>query len=201
MERLFIKCLDEGLLVAVTLSSKKVYVGVGERSSGFHHDRNWISIWPWASGYRNDAGELTISTYYEPQYLKLDGVTADGLSPDDFLVVVPRSEIVSAQSIDLPTFHVFSAADAGEDGASSQNLNVSSGARETGGLAFASFGGANLLTNEIVSKADRYRLAWYWSYVVLVSAAFAVAPHSLIVAAFLAAFARIASHEAAFVDA
>jgi hypothetical protein len=201
LERLFISCLDEGLLVAVTLSSKKVYVGVGERSSGFHHDRNWVSIWPWASGYRDDTGRLNITTYYEPQYIKLDGVVADGLTPDDFLVVVPRSEIVSAQSIDLPTFQIFSDQDAPDAASAALNSKVTSGANgKEGSLVSGPTADIKLLTNEIVSTADRYRLAWYWVYVVLVSTAIASTPHSLIVSAFAAALARIASHEAAFVD-
>jgi hypothetical protein len=85
------------LSLALTTKSGKVYVGVPKRHSPDpDRDRVWISIWPLASGYRDDKGALHLTTFYGDVR---GGAASRRLS--DYQVVLPIAEIHVAQAFDL----------------------------------------------------------------------------------------------------
>lgn len=88
--------VGRGLSLAVTLSSGKVYVGISLREEDEDGDQSWLVMLPLASGFRDAKGQLELTTAYQPVYLK----QADR-PPEDFLVLLPMSQISSVQTFDL----------------------------------------------------------------------------------------------------
>ena len=108
LEELCLKCLRDGVLLAITLKSGKVYVGIPEGYSVFEQDRKWVAVWPLASGFRDIWHRLVLNTYYQPHYDQLSTDAGEGgPTSTDFRVVIPRSEVQSAQAFDLPTYEAF----------------------------------------------------------------------------------------------
>ena len=111
LEETLYYCLDRDLMVLITLKSKKVYVGIPKRHSPDpDRDRIWLALWPVASGCRDNEGALTFNTFY-PNFDQLAEYTGRERSQNDFQLVVPISEIASAQSFDLDSFNKFSSED------------------------------------------------------------------------------------------
>lgn len=73
------------------------------------HGESDIALIPVASGYRKeDTHELEITTNYAPvlwEFLEKHG--ASGLVYEDFRVVIPMSEIVSARIFDPDVYELF----------------------------------------------------------------------------------------------
>ena len=108
LEETLYYCLERGLMVSLTLKSKKVYIGIPKRHSPDpDRDRVWLSIWPVASGYRDEAGCLIFNTFY-PDFDLLATETRGKRIRDDFQLVVPLNEVSSAQSFDMASFNKFS---------------------------------------------------------------------------------------------
>ena len=83
--------------VELSLRNGKSYIGSAVDSGIGRHGETDVSIIPMASGYRDkDTQELRITTHYTPVILRLQEQTP-GFSVDDFRVVIPISEIVSAR--------------------------------------------------------------------------------------------------------
>lgn len=108
LEELLYYCLSNDLMALITLKSKKVYVGIPKRHSPDpDRDRVWLSIWPVASGCREDSGSLSLNTFY-PDFEKLFVDTNGKRSREDFQLVIPIGEISAAQSFDFESFNKFS---------------------------------------------------------------------------------------------
>lgn len=102
LEHTIYYCLDAPgtLTLAITLKSKKVYVGLPMRyTPSTDGARDWLVILPMASGYRDDQGDLTLTTVYS-SVRQHD----QERPPEDYQVVIPLSEIQIAQTFDIPVY-------------------------------------------------------------------------------------------------
>ena len=110
VELLIAESLDRGKLVELSLRSGKSYVGFALRSKMTRRAESDVAIIPIASGYRNkDTQELEITTNYAPviQECLEDESDASDLINEDFRVVIPRSEIISARLFLLEAYQRF----------------------------------------------------------------------------------------------
>ncbi|MCW1978682.1 hypothetical protein [Xanthomonas campestris] len=112
VEGLAIKCEEDGTLVALTLDSGKVYAGILDEFNGPRVGKDWVAMTPVASGYRDDTGSLSLTTFYD---IKLPEDT----SFEIFKIIVSMKQIVSAQAFDLELYKQFQQAAAGQQDASS----------------------------------------------------------------------------------
>lgn len=86
------------LPVMLTLASKKVYVGFSLEANASRGNRDWVRIEPLISGYRDNDQEFVYTTDYSWLHV---GDSQQGLRREDFDIIVPASEIVSAHAFDL----------------------------------------------------------------------------------------------------
>ena len=188
LEELLYYCLSNDLMALITLKSKKVYVGIPKRHSPDpDRDRVWLSIWPVASGCREDSGSLSLTTFY-PDFEKLFVDTNGKRSREDFQLVIPIGEISAAQSFDFESFNKFSSENevltnssvankftevSSEDTkrlTDSPDLNEETSKSESPdprkvALSGAPGAAALRISNEIVSAGDAYQLRCYGYYV------------------------------------
>lgn len=106
IEQLMAEAIERQILVQLSLKSGKVYVGLGLASALAGPDALEISLIPLASGYRA-AGTQTmhLTTYYAPVLEQIP----KHLTDEDFRVVIPLTEVVSARLFDLETYLAFQA--------------------------------------------------------------------------------------------
>jgi hypothetical protein len=86
------------LPVMLTLASKKVYVGFSLEANASRGKKDWVRIEPLVSGYRNDDQEFVDTTDYS--WLHASG-SQQSFRREDFDIIIPASEIVSAHAFDL----------------------------------------------------------------------------------------------------
>lgn len=185
LEEALYYCLDHDLMALITLKSKKIYVGIPKRHSPDpDRDRVWLAIWPVASGCRDEKGSLIFSTFY-PDFEQLSKDTAGKRTRNDFQLVIPISEITSAQSFDLESFSKFSSEDdvltkspdrSGDAGLASvegkeatesgerKNEPSESSAANHGRMARRAK--YSKISSEIVNTKDKYHLRCYAYYVI-----------------------------------
>ncbi|HST07359.1 MAG TPA: hypothetical protein VLJ83_04270 [Gemmatimonadaceae bacterium] len=107
LEILLQKALEETRQVALTLKSGKVYIGFVVGSFDPVYERKYIVMLPTISGYRNPPSQnLILTTDYTAVYQQLIADDESRLvrAVDDFQLVVPVSEILSANLFD---WHVY----------------------------------------------------------------------------------------------
>lgn len=109
LERLLFESMAKGLLILVTLKSRKVYIGQVHEPRLIHGDVENIVIIPMLSGYRDkDTLKFTISHNYRDYYDKNAITQCDGyLRLTHFRTVIPASEIDSASLFDIRTYQQF----------------------------------------------------------------------------------------------
>ncbi|HDS1324164.1 hypothetical protein I5U42_09180 [Stenotrophomonas maltophilia] len=100
IEGLTIKCEEDGTLVALTLDNGKFYAGFPETFTGPRVGKDWVSLTPLASGYRDACGKLSLTTFYDIDL-------PDETTTDIFRVIVSSKQIVSAQAFDLALYKQF----------------------------------------------------------------------------------------------
>ena len=104
IEQLMAEAIERQALVQLSLKSGKVYVGLGLASALAGPDALEISLIPLASGYRAaDIQTMHLTTYYTPVLEHLP----EHLSHEDFRVVIPLTEIVSARLFDPEAYLAF----------------------------------------------------------------------------------------------
>ena len=112
LEQLIARALDRGMLVSLSTRGRKFYVGVPVDTPKPDHAGRYITILPWLSGYRDETSLTFVPT---TDYLDVyDWVIASrprNLEVDDFVVVLPRSEIVTANLFDTVAFSRFGGED------------------------------------------------------------------------------------------
>lgn len=105
------RAISENRQVSVTLKGGKVYVGFVLENFDPAYDRKYVSILPIASGYRDPAEHrLVLTTTYGEVYLRIRGHRAD-LAPADFRVVIPVTEVQSANLFDWDAYDEFQSLD------------------------------------------------------------------------------------------
>ena len=110
VELLIAESLDHGKLIEISLRSGKSYIGFALGSNIARQRESDVAIIPMASGYRNkDTQELTITTDYSPVMEELleGGPGTFDLVNEDFRVVIPRTEIISARLFLLEAYQRF----------------------------------------------------------------------------------------------
>jgi hypothetical protein len=110
LEMLLKQALEQTRHVAVTLKTRKVYIGFVLRSFDPTYDRKYIVLLPTISGYRDEKTQsLVLTTDYTAVYQQLIGEDETRLvrGIDDFQTVVPVAEILSANLFDWEVYQRF----------------------------------------------------------------------------------------------
>jgi hypothetical protein len=110
MEELLADSQEDTRQVSITLKNRKVYVGFVVRSFDPAYDRKYVVILPTMSGYRAESTHrLTFDTDYTRVYQALMAEDESRLvrGVEDFQVVVPVSEVVSANLFDWEAYQRF----------------------------------------------------------------------------------------------
>lgn len=122
IELLLAESTERQVFVELTLRSGKSYIGLALNSGLQAHNESDIALIPLASGYRDpDSQELEITTYYAAVIDEwLEELEEENERPDqpqetekrlenleDFRIVIPMSEIVSARLFDLDVYERF----------------------------------------------------------------------------------------------
>lgn len=109
LESLLCQSMKEGMLVMVTLKSRKVYVGRVEQSRMLNGDIDNLVLIPMLSGYRDwDHLQFFITHNYYNYYNQFDIHSDEGeLRLEHFRVVIVAREVDSASLFDLKTYQQF----------------------------------------------------------------------------------------------
>jgi hypothetical protein len=110
LEELLTDALDSTRQVSITLNSGKVYVGFVVRTFDPAYDRKYIVILPTMSGYRAaTTHRLVFDTDYTRVYQALMDEDESRLvrGVNDFQIVVPVSQVVSANLFDWEAYQRF----------------------------------------------------------------------------------------------
>lgn len=107
LEELFEEAIQGTRQVALSMKSGKVYVGFPTDNIDPAYDRKYVYLLPVSSGYRDpETQTMVLTTGYEEVYLQL----ADGdidFDPESFKIVLPVSEINSANWFDPRAYRLF----------------------------------------------------------------------------------------------
>ena len=108
VELLIQESIDDQMPVEVTLRNRKIYIGLGlESGIGTSSDSD-IALVPMYSGYRaEDTLNLNIETDYLPVIWELAEYDVEEWSLDEFRVVIPVTEVVSARLFDEELYDEF----------------------------------------------------------------------------------------------
>ena len=102
---------ESGKLVELSLRSGKSYIGFVLESGIARHGEADVALLPLKSGYRKeDTHELELTTDYAPVVWKsLEELS--NLDYEDFRIVIPMSEIVTARIFDPDAYELFKSED------------------------------------------------------------------------------------------
>lgn len=101
LEEFLLTTTAKNLPVMLTMASAKVYIGFLLETNASRGKKEWIRIEPLLSGYRNDKQEFKDTTDYS--WLHSAGANTR-VRREDFDVIVPSSEVVSAHAFDLGVY-------------------------------------------------------------------------------------------------
>lgn len=136
VEQVLVEALAGGISVMITLITGKVYVGIPSDFDPNGAEPDWVRIWPLASGYRTKEGGLVLTTAYGSAYSKIgESSTKNGLSQDQFRILLPVEHVVSIQSFSLSFYieHFARSGGDGQPGLRQALARVSSSRRISGG--------------------------------------------------------------------
>ncbi|PHM61215.1 hypothetical protein [Xenorhabdus ishibashii] len=109
VEKILLESIDMGLLVLVSLKSRKVYVGMVDESRFESLDTATLVIFPFLSGYRDkDTLTFYIENNYAIHYFE-NNITFDSqpLSVYHYRHALPREQIESISLFDTSTYYAF----------------------------------------------------------------------------------------------
>lgn len=109
IESILLEALDKGLLLLVTLKSRKVYVGMVDEARLNLLDTSTLTLIPFMSGYRDkDTLTYRMEHNYAEHYLS-QGITltSEPLSVYQFRHVLPFDQIESFSLFNVPTYNLF----------------------------------------------------------------------------------------------
>ena len=111
IELLLQESMERQFEVEVSLRSGKSYIGFPLNTGLGVKSESDIALIPLASGYRKqDTHKLEITTHYSPVIREFLGDTERGIHDlvyEDFRVIIPMSEIVSARLFDVDVYNRF----------------------------------------------------------------------------------------------
>lgn len=91
--------------IAITTSSRKVYIGYVARTNEPDRERSHITLLPLYSGYRDkDSLRLHVTIEYEEVFSYYENEVGEA-DVEDFYVVIPVSEIVSSHVFNPAIYH------------------------------------------------------------------------------------------------
>lgn len=109
VENILLESIERGLLLLVTLKSRKVYVGMIDEARFNQLDTNTLVLIPFMSGYRDkDTLTFCVEHNYVDHYVKNDiSLTSEPLSVYQFRHVLPFEQIESFSLFNVNTFESF----------------------------------------------------------------------------------------------
>ncbi|EOU2704849.1 hypothetical protein ACNUX1_005438, partial [Escherichia coli] len=123
VENILLESVERGLLLLVTLKSRKVYVGMIDEARFNQLDTNTLVLIPFMSGYRDkDTLTFCVEHNYVDYYLS-QGITltSEPLSVYQFRHVLPFDQIESFSLFNVETFETFKAGIEGKKATEVQN--------------------------------------------------------------------------------
>ena len=106
IELLISESIYDQHLVELSLRSGKSYIGLALQSGRERHGDSDVELVPLVSGYRDiDTQELVITTNYSEAIEQ--SLESESIRYEDFRVVVPRLEIISARIFDPDAYQLF----------------------------------------------------------------------------------------------
>ncbi len=107
IELLIAESIEHQRLIELSLKSRKSYIGFALKSGIISQGESDIALIPMASGYRNkDTQQLEITTNYATVVEKSLEESSD-LIYEDFRIVIPMLEIVSARIFHPQAYEIF----------------------------------------------------------------------------------------------
>lgn len=106
LDKLLLEAQEHDLLISITLKNRKVYIGyVIEPSFSslrtYDTQNSYLIILPVLSGFRRDSNlQITLTTRYYEIWGDDEVLLETGLTPADFAVTIPESELVSVSKFD-----------------------------------------------------------------------------------------------------
>jgi hypothetical protein len=144
------------LPVMLTLASKKVYVGFSLEANASRGKRDWVRIEPLISGYRDEDQEFVYTTDYG--WLHASG-SQESIRREDFDIIVPASDIVSAHAFDL-NIYVQQFLNGGGGIAGAPSLSAANALPEANTASGASNVRVERAAGQPTTKCERF----YWSF-------------------------------------
>ena len=115
VELLIAEAIERSELIEVSLKTGKSYIGFAIGNTISRWPEADLALLPVASGYRSkDTQELVITTDYATAIHARNQESTPALlrnDPNDFRVVIPKSEVTSARLFDPDLYNQFQAAD------------------------------------------------------------------------------------------
>lgn len=108
-ESVIFEAIETGLLLLITLKSRKVYVGMVDEARFHHLDTDTIVIIPFMSGYRHKDTLRFIVDHNYAEHYEEEGITlvSQPLSVYQFRHVLPYEQIESLSLFNVNTFEKF----------------------------------------------------------------------------------------------
>lgn len=105
LELMMARSFEEATQPEISLRSNKCYVGYVVQSPFASHGATDVEILPTASGYREqETRELRLTTDYFRDFLISENSPPDDLQFEDFIVVLPMSEVISTRVFNLEMY-------------------------------------------------------------------------------------------------
>lgn len=109
LESFLLEAAVEYKSISVTTSSGKVYVGLVLQTGDPKTNRRVITMLPFMSGYRSEAGKVIFTTFYDEVYVQREEDDAEFAPAEDFRLVLPIDKMVSVSFFDLKVYETFNA--------------------------------------------------------------------------------------------
>lgn len=109
LESLLLEAAVQFKSIAITTTTKKVYVGLVLQTPEPRTGRRMIALLPFMSGYRTDLGKVTFTTFYDQIYADR-ALERDDEESNDFRLILPVDKVVSVSFFDTETYAKFNAA-------------------------------------------------------------------------------------------
>lgn len=105
-----VESIEQQKLIELSLRNRKSYVGFA-LEGGITQGEPYVALIPMASGYRDtDTQELRIETHYAP-VIQASLAAVSNLVYEDFRIVIPISEIMSARIFHPDVYERFQGVD------------------------------------------------------------------------------------------